>query len=250
MSDPRAVRSPAKSHLARNGQRPNTWVIKHSDVQEAVVQLYLRLNGYFTTGFIVQAPEWGTNRAQVDALAIRHPYHREPERIVDVSPFLGLTKPLTDILVCEVKSRGMQLQFNEGLRSTDALTTVFRWVGLFPERDLEEHVQKLLRLMQPACSRATAAAGVHVKGGVRIRALLCSPERENERTNQPWFLSGAEAFGWITNCFNPASRRLSCATRYDFSGWGPWLEPVVRYFKSLPPGATGTMRDLYAFVSV
>jgi hypothetical protein len=220
-----------------------------SDVQEALLQLYLRLNGYFTTGFIVQAPEWGRNRAQVDALAIRHPLNREPERVVNVSPFLELTDHVTDVLICEVKSKGQPLQFNSGLRTTDAMSTVLRWVGLVPEGRLQAHVHAVLELMQPGCSVRKAASGATVEGAIRTRPLLCSPERTKAHVNQPWFLNGSEIFTYITNCFNPLDRRPNCATRYDFSGWGAWLEPVVRYFKDLPPGTMGTVAELYADLS-
>jgi hypothetical protein len=222
--------------------------MKASDVQEALLQLYLRLNGYFTTGFVVQAPEWGRNKAQVDALAIRHPFSREPERTVDVSPFLGLSGHVPDVLICEVKSKGMPLQFNRGLRTIDAVTTVLRWVGLFPEENLRPHAGELLKLMQPGCPAKLAASGMTMNGIARIRPLLCAPERATARSNQPWFLPGSVVFSWITTCFNPPNPRESCATQYDFSSWGPWLEPVVRYFKHLPPGNPGTIADLYKAV--
>lgn len=45
------------------------------EIHEALVVLYLRLNGYFTTGLVVQAPEWGQNRTEIDCLAVRHPNH-------------------------------------------------------------------------------------------------------------------------------------------------------------------------------
>jgi hypothetical protein len=151
---------------------------------------------------------------------------------------------VTDVLICEVKTKG-QLQFNSGLLAEDALASVLRWVGLVAEEDIQTCVQELLVLMQPGCPAERAAAGVILSGIVRIRPLLCSPARARARPNQPWFLSHAELFDWITTCFNPSSRRPTCATRYDFANWGPWLEPIVRYFKSLPPQAQGTMGDLY-----
>jgi hypothetical protein len=32
--------------------------------------------------------------------------------------------------------------------------------------------------------------------------------------------------------------------RYDFLHWGPWLAPIVVYFKQLNPGDTGDMKAL------
>lgn len=60
-----------------------------SEVQEALLSLYLRLNGYFITSFIVHSSEFGKNEAQIDALAVRHPFNAEPQREVDTSPFLA-----------------------------------------------------------------------------------------------------------------------------------------------------------------
>lgn len=56
-----------------------------SHVQENLLNLYLRLNGFFITGFIVHSPELGKNRAEIDALAIRLPYNDEPERVIKPS---------------------------------------------------------------------------------------------------------------------------------------------------------------------
>ena len=89
---------------------------KRSDFQEPFCFSYLRLNGYFVSSFIVHSPERGKNITQVDALAVRHAFNREPNRVVRSSGFL---KPKgTDLLVCEVKSRGEPLQFNESFEKT------------------------------------------------------------------------------------------------------------------------------------
>ena len=47
-----------------------------SDIQDTLVSLYLRLNGYFVSGFIVHASSGvGT---EIDVLAVRFPQHEEP----------------------------------------------------------------------------------------------------------------------------------------------------------------------------
>ena len=46
-------------------------------VQEALVHLYLRLNGYFVSGFIVHSSDHGKNKTQIDALAVRHSFNSE-----------------------------------------------------------------------------------------------------------------------------------------------------------------------------
>lgn len=62
------------------------------EVNEALATLYLRLNGYFTTGLILHSPDWGENRTELDCVAIRHPNHSQPERGVESSAFLDSTR--------------------------------------------------------------------------------------------------------------------------------------------------------------
>jgi hypothetical protein len=62
--------------------------MRKSDVHEILTMLYLRLNGYFTTGLILHSPERGQARTDIDCLAVHHPYHRQSERGVGTSDFL------------------------------------------------------------------------------------------------------------------------------------------------------------------
>jgi hypothetical protein len=57
-----------------------------ADAQEAVVALYLRLNGYFTTGFIVQSSTPGRVTTELDVLAVRLPHNAEPDRMIGCAP--------------------------------------------------------------------------------------------------------------------------------------------------------------------
>src|SRR5215469_582268 len=109
--------------------------MKRHDLQEVVSSLYLRLNGYFTSGFIVHAPggDRAGNRTQLDALAVRLPYSSEPEREVLPSEYLQIPANMTDIVLCEVKGGREALQFNEALRHVDAIRSVLRWIGAFEE---------------------------------------------------------------------------------------------------------------------
>ena len=98
-----------------------------SRLQEDIVRLYLRLNGFFVTGFIVHSPIHGRNRAEIDALAIRMPHNSELEREIKPDQLLDLTNNYTDLVICEVKSLGKQLQFNRSLSANpDVATSVLR----------------------------------------------------------------------------------------------------------------------------
>ena len=56
--------------------------------QEAVVTLYLRLNSYFTSGFIVHSDAPGHNTAELDVLVVRLPHNAEPQRDIAGAPEL------------------------------------------------------------------------------------------------------------------------------------------------------------------
>jgi len=217
---------------------------KRSRLQENLLNLYLRLNGYFVTGFIVHSPEQGKNRAEIDALAIRHPYNYEPERLVRPSPYLETSSEFIDLLICEVKSGGQQLHFNEALRNShQAIASVLRWAGLFQEHKLGDIVADIQPLLQPCATPRQETLYVATPDGVRIRPILCSPDRWVKRNNQPWFISGSEIFNFLYDCFCPKTHRSLCSTRYDFEAWGEVYEPIVKFFKN--NSRCNTIRDIY-----
>ena len=102
-----------------------------SKAQEDLALLYLRLNGFFVTGFIAHSPIHGQNLTEIDALALRMPYSAEPEREVGPHGLLDLSSNHTDLIICEVKSRGKPLRFNgaltEGPRAAAAGTAEVGW---------------------------------------------------------------------------------------------------------------------------
>jgi hypothetical protein len=221
---------------------------ERSEIQEGLLFLYLRLNGYFVSSFIVHSPEPGKNVTQIDALAVRHAFNREPNRVVRPSGFLK-TKG-TDLLVCEVKGRRQQLQFNESFRENDtAIQGVLEWAGLFDQEETTRIARELKSLLRPSTATKDAERGVPGPRGTTVRALLCSPERRWCRDNQPWFLCESEMFSYIAECLNPELTRESCSTRYDVNLWGSSLAPLVRYFKGLPRGDQGSMQGLYKSLS-
>jgi len=91
--------------------------MRKSEINEVLAKLYLRLNGYFTTGLIMHSPEWGQTRTEIDCLAIRHPHHRQSERLVDSAEFLSIKDGEVDIILCEVKSDSHNLMFNLPVRT-------------------------------------------------------------------------------------------------------------------------------------
>jgi len=221
-------------------------------VQEGLVNLYLRLNGYFITGFIIHSAVYGRNLAEIDALAVRLPYNQEPEREVGPSPFLEITEGVTDLLICEVKSRGQALQFNEGFRESElAIAAVLRWAGLFREEEILPIARELKEGLTPRTVAPRNLVIVEGPRGVRLRALLCCPERWEKDRSQPPFLYGKETFSYVWTCLRPEVPRKACGIRYDFTAWGSQLEPLVRYFKDREwEEGHGDMNSLYEDVGL
>jgi len=220
----------------------------HSKIQEQLVSLYLRLNGCFVTGFVVHSPVHGSNRTEIDALALRHPFSSEPERMIGPDPRLDLSTSHTDLMICEVKSRGQKLQFNSPLKTQpDVLASVLRWCGLFKENDLRGLATALSGQLLAGHPNVTAPPTVHGPRNTRVRALMFSPERTSRRDSQRWFLTGPEIIEYVWRCLCPGSPRSSCATTYDFQVWGDF-EPIVRYFKTLNGKQPGGLQDIYAFL--
>ena len=107
--------------------------IDKSDVQETLVLLYLRLNGYFGTGFIVHAPAAEQDRNGRSG-GIRFPRHTEPEREVQCSEHLVIPSGRVDFLVGEVKGGMNNINFNVRFREDPAsIRTVLNRFGAFEE---------------------------------------------------------------------------------------------------------------------
>jgi hypothetical protein len=210
--------------------------MRKADVHEALAALYLRLNGYFTTGLILHSPQWGQNQTDIDCLAIRHPHHSQAERDLGTAKFLDddhAAADVTDLILCEVKSDPNQLRFNKPIRTDpEALRAILRWAGIFNDKMIECVVHQLQPLLQEDVVAKTAQAGV-LESGVRVRALLCCPAILYPVDGR-WFLTGDEIFEYAGRCFNPAEPRASCSTRYNFGQWGYPFTPIVQWFKERP----------------
>jgi hypothetical protein len=218
------------------------------EANEAILALYLRLNGYFTTGLIVHNPKWGDVSTEIDCLAVRHPRHTQPERQVPSSPFLALQDGLVDLLICDAKSSVANTHFNESLTGNpDVIASVLCWAGLLDEGAASDVAHQMMPLLKGGVDANEAKAGI-VRDGVRVRGLLCCPPANPVDFDDRWCLDGAEVLRFADECLRPASRRDSCSTRYPFQLWGGELRPFIEYFKKLPDGVKPTLEGLYAAV--
>jgi hypothetical protein len=219
-----------------------------SRTQEELALLYLRLNGFFVTGFIAHSAVQGQALTEIDALAVRMPHSAEPEREVGPHELLGLSSEYTDLVICEAKSRGEQLCFNQALTAEPlAAAKVLRWSGLFLEKEIPALAANLTSVLAPRPLPSDVPPTIIGPRGVRIRSLLFSLEQNLRRPNQPWFITGSEVFDYVHRCLSPSGSRSSCSTSYDFGLWGD-REPIVRYFKERQ--SAGDMKQLYEALNV
>lgn len=221
---------------------------KKSDVNEALATLYLRLNGYFTTGLILHSSEWGQSRTEIDCVAIRQPHHTQPERGLESSPFLQVRGGELDLIICEVKSNPKEVKFNDRIRSDyEARCALLRWAGIFDESKVPSVAERLRPLLETDIGPEEACVGI-LEGSCRVRPLLCCPPcPESERAGR-WWLIGSELFCFAKECLSPSARRSACSTRYDFQLWGYALSPIVEYFKNR--GGDSDLDDLYRHLGV
>jgi hypothetical protein len=219
---------------------------ERSRVQEELLSLYLRLNGFFVTGFIVHSPVHGQNQTEVDVLALRFPYNREPERQVDPDPLLQTSDHLVDLAICEVKGRGQRLQFNQPLiASSECVASLLRWAGMYQESEIQTLAPQIQSALTPTNPPTPTIPCVLGPNGTRVRGILCCPDRDSQRNNQAWFLPGPAMLSYISRCLCPSAPRSTCATSYDFGLWGQY-EGIVRHMKRRGANNHGTMDELYA----
>ena len=222
-----------------------------SRITEDLTTLYLRLNGYFTTGFMLHSPEWTKLHAEIDCLAVRFPHSSETERGIGPDPALETSSSHIDLLVCEVKCKGEALQFNKPIRKdADRFARVLRWSGLFSPEQVGDLAKRLLDALTPKPIAEWSIPLVPVDERIQIRGVVSSPERliANRRRTDPWYLGGDQIMDYAWRCLCPEAPRPTSSTSYDYTRWG-YLEPIVRYFKARKSNGPGKINDLYSYLS-
>lgn len=218
--------------------------MEKSDFDELLVQLYLRLNGYFTTGLILHSSIWGQSRTQIDCVAIRHAHHSQPDRVINCSEFLEIDNKKTDILFCEVKNEPALLKFNDALKNnSSAIKDALLWIGTFKKNDMDDITEKLSPIFQDDVDKQDMIEGITFNK-YRVRPLLCCPNVDVYKSDK-WCLTGGEIFGYIRQCLNPIEKRKSCSTRYNFMQWGYPFYKIIKYIKELDPSDKISANELY-----
>lgn len=205
-----------------------------SDVQETLVSLYLRLNGYFESGFIVHAPR-GV-KTELDVLAIRFPKHKEPEREVQCCPHLSLPTNRIDFLVGEVKSGRARGNFNYRFRNdAEAIRTVLHRFGAFEEEEIARICTEIPSLLDPDKIRLSPTFPTLqvCNGTAQLRFVLFAPEQRRKDNSTRLHIFENDLLGFVRSCLRPETPRSRCDDRYDFKLWGSQFVKIVCYFKEL-----------------
>ena len=219
-----------------------------ADVQEALVALYLRLNGYFTSGFVVQSATPHQVTAEVDMIAVRHPHSSELASVLKPSPELDLWDGGVDLIIGEVKSHGQALQFNPSIRSAGHVSTLLQWWGYLDKREVAAVADAVLAILQPLPGAKTAPC-VPCARNSRVRAILFAPETQTRRQEQAWFIPGPAIFEHVWQRLHPLEARDLCATDYGAGQWGVGFAPIVRYFKAPDRQTPGDLDSLLTYLN-
>jgi len=176
---------------------PTTILEKH--IQESLVALYLRLNGFFTSGHILHAnteDERISDNGDIDVLAIRLPYSQENETGVDPSEYLGINAGTLEIIIGEVKSGRQPIHFNESLLNQVNFRRVLYRIGFTDdEKEISRITTNLLTGMSP---REVNNSEFHVQEmlkapfPIRIRPIIFHLSHAAPRRNQAWFVGYEE----------------------------------------------------------
>ena len=232
-----------------------TIVITEKHIQESLVTLYLRLNGYFTSGHIVHATRDDLavrEKTEIDVFALRLPYSREPETGNATSEYLHVENGILDIIVGEVKSGRQPIQFNPGIRDTGNVVSVLRRAGFTAKDEVLVDIASTLTnqmIPQPVNNPETRIeVAINPSDDIlyrtRIRPVLFHLGRRVPARTQAWFVGYQEIMNHTWRCLRKEFQPDSCQREYDYGLWGPVIESIVGYFKNESRTEPGTPEEL------
>lgn len=226
--------------------------VTKAELQENIVKLYLRLNGYITNSLIIHSSEKFKNKSQIDIIAVRFPFHAQDDRIVGPCQFLQIPANTTDVIIGEVKGGKEKNQFNESLRKdVEALTKLIKWLGVSKKGEIPKIVKWLQQETEPKeIAKLADFPALVLDKQISLRPIVFNVDDSKLRNNKSRFVPGQEMLNYIWKCFRPASDRLTCSVEYPKNMWGPEFTPIVTYFKDQNRNSVGKPEDLYKHFGV
>lgn len=228
--------------------------MERSEFQEKLVGLFLRLNGYFQTGYMPHSEVWGNNGTDFDRVGIRFPLHSQSERGEIFSAHLDIQNEAIDIIIAEVKNSTMK--FNDAIKSVNNrsninITQLLRWCGLFEDEEIINLTVQFLSITDnDALAVNKSFAKIEHKnrfGAITIRPMIFSIETAHEEGENIMFINGINIIEYLWECLCPDEKRIDCSTRYPFKNWGFEYTDIVGYIKErhLKGESIPTTSDLY-----
>lgn len=220
-------------------------------IQESLVSLYLRLNGYFTSGHIVHGTPQNLairERGETDVFAVRLPYSSEVETENPSSEYLQVKNGILDIVIGEVKSGREPIQFNDSIRDVEVMIRSLRWAGFTNKDDILKDVAlKLTQQMVPQpinnpdnVIEVTIHPSDDIRYPTRVRPIIFHLGRQSPNRTQAWFVGHQEIMNFIWRCLRKEFQPDDCQREYDYGLWGPVIESIVEYFKNDDRDEPGT----------
>ena len=225
-----------------------------SALQEKLVALYLRLNGYMTTGLILHSPIAENVEGEIDLIGIRFSGHAQEERVIECDAELQIPKDtFIDIVICEVKGgKKPTLQFNDSIRlHKDRAKKMFKWIGVLKDEEIDGIVSSFQEVIQTKEIQKPDPFPILRIDNISIRPILFAPDKENPAKTQPNFIGGQKMIDFCWNCFRPDNIRQTCATDYRaVNNWGEQFERLLGYFKNSKLNNPGKIVDIYKYFNI
>jgi hypothetical protein len=226
--------------------------MKLNNLQEELVRLFLRLNGYFTTGLIIHSNILGKNSTELDVIGVRFPNHNQNDREIGCCEYLKIPSNTIDIIIGEVKGGSERNQFNLALRDNrDVIEKLIGWIGAFSIEEQSKVVDELKLLIKPKPTNSSeefVSLKVDGKfGNFTLRPIIFAIDSAAPRNNQVRYVCGQLILDYIWTCLRPNKPREECSTIYDYESWGDSYKSIVRYFKDESRISPGTMKDVEKF---
>jgi hypothetical protein len=219
--------------------------MEKKDLQEKLVALYLRLNGYFTTGLILHSKNDTQVNGEIDIVGVRFKGHKQIKREIESSSLLRIPTTSIDIIIGEVKGGHYQLQFNDSLKhNTDSIKELFDWIGCIDYDD--DLINNFKELITPKKIQNSDEFMSIINNNTSIRPIVFAPDRPLPKNNQIRYIHGKELIDYCWNCLRPKEVRPNCSTNYiAINNWGEQFESLIGYFKNHDKKDAGSMKDLY-----
>jgi hypothetical protein len=208
-----------------------------SEVLESLVELYLRLNGYFCiTNYLDHNVIESGLAAEIDLLAMRMPHQKEPlqdgrSQQNDKTLILPESDDLIDCVMAEVKRS--YVKFNDSIRGCGGVERIagfLRMFGVFPEEafipggaahGLAHDLHQKVNCNQWA-DFPKSGAGVHEKYRTCVRMLVFASERP-KHTGKRKHVDLDYVLAWVKS----RMKLGKACPEYNRIAWRGWARLIV-----------------------